>query len=81
MSISLSMCIPTYNRASYIGEAIHSIIIQLEDEFKDKVEIIISDNGSTDNTEEIVGIYQKIHSNIKYYRHDKNMGYECNVSY
>lgn len=46
----LSLCIPTYNRASYLKNSIETIICQ--NEFKTgKVEIVISDNASSDDTE------------------------------
>jgi len=47
----LSICIPTYNRAEYLEEAIYNIVT--DDAFCDKVEIIISDNASTDNTKQV----------------------------
>jgi glycosyltransferase involved in cell wall biosynthesis len=45
-----SVIIPTYNRAKFIGLTIHSL---LQQDFKD-FELIVVDDGSTDNTEEIV---------------------------
>lgn len=59
----LSICIPTYNRSTYLEEALCNIINDTS--FSDDIEIIISDNASTDNTQEIVSKYIKHYSNIK----------------
>lgn len=72
--IKLSLCIPTYNRARFIGETIQSIIAQATDE----VEIVVSDNGSDDNTEELIRGYQKIFPRIRYFRWDSNVGADRN---
>jgi glycosyltransferase involved in cell wall biosynthesis len=45
-----SIIIPTYNRAFFIGKAIESVVCQLNN----KWELIVVDDGSTDNTKEIV---------------------------
>lgn len=46
----ISICIPTYNREKYIKESIESALAQNYNKF----EIVIVDDGSTDNTENIV---------------------------
>jgi glycosyltransferase involved in cell wall biosynthesis len=45
-----SIIIPTYNRASHLKETLASALSQT----KDNYEIIVVDDGSTDNTEEII---------------------------
>lgn len=68
----LSICIPTYNRSVYLEKSIKSII--KTDEFKNgKIEIVISDNCSTDNTEEMTNNYTSKYKNIKYYKNEKNV--------
>jgi glycosyltransferase involved in cell wall biosynthesis len=45
-----SIILPTYNRASFIGKAIESVIGQLYNNW----ELVIVDDGSTDNTKEVL---------------------------
>lgn len=49
----LSICIPTYNRACYLWRTLNSITTQKGFLFTNLVEIVISDNCSTDATEEV----------------------------
>ena len=44
-----SIVLPTYNRSKFIGKAIESVIGQSFTNF----ELLIIDDGSTDNTEEV----------------------------
>jgi abequosyltransferase len=74
MSIKLSICIPTYNRAAFLSNTLDSIIAQATDE----VEIVVSDNASTDNTEALVNEYQNRFPRIRYYRNAENLGADRN---
>jgi len=78
-NIKLSVAIPTYNGARYIREALDSIIYQLDD-IDEKIEIVISDNESTDQTPEIIKEYQEKYPEIiSYYRNDQNLGPDKNI--
>lgn len=68
-TILLSICIPTYNRAQYLNQTIQSIVDS--NGFGDQVEIIISDNCSTDNTEIVCKKWINKYKNIKYYKQIK----------
>ena len=51
MENGISIIIPTYNRQKFVKEAIQSV---LDQNYEGKLEIIISDDGSTDETLAIV---------------------------
>lgn len=76
----LSICIPTYNRASTLNRLLDSIIIQLAQETAGSIEIIISDNNSDDNTADIVARFSKSGVSITYVRNDENIGFGRNLT-
>jgi len=65
----VSVIIPTYNRAYLIGRALKSVLNQSYRDF----EVIVVDDGSTDNTNEVIKSF--IDERIRYYYHKKNKGY------
>lgn len=70
----LSICIPTYNRAKYLKVSLDRIT--QEDIFlnTDKIEIVISDNASEDNTQEVCEKYiQQFPDKIRYNRNLENI--------
>ena len=66
----VSIGMPTYNGAKFISAAIESILSQKYTYF----ELIISDDASTDETEEIVMKYCRDDLRIKYIRQQENIG-------
>lgn len=75
-AFKLSICIPTFNRAAFIGATLDSIISQTTSE----CEIVISDNASTDNTEQVVAEYARRFDNLRYVRQDTNNGLDRNFN-
>lgn len=65
---TVSVIIPTHNRANLIGKAIDSVLDQTCQDF----EIIVIDDGSTDNTAEIVKGFDDF--KIHYISHELNRG-------
>ena len=66
----LSICLPAYNYAHFLPKAIESVLIQ---DFKD-YELIILDDVSPDNTQEIAMEYAKKDPRIRYILNEKNLG-------
>lgn len=60
----VSLIIPTYNRAHYLGETLESIISQTYDNW----ECIVVDDGSKDHTKELLGFYCDIDNRITYHK-------------
>jgi len=77
--IKLSICIPTYNRCNYLSQAIESIVECLTDELREIVEIVVSDNASTDDTEKVVCGYKKDIKNLVYSKSPYNCGFDRNL--
>ncbi len=71
----LSICIPTYNREKYLPELLDSILMQQDAHL---VEVAISDNASTDNTEALIKNYQQRFANIVYLKLPENLGPDRN---
>lgn len=73
----VSICIPTRNRSKYLAMVLDSIVSQVEFYATDEIEIVVSDNCSTDDTQEICSCYIKqFPAKIFYYRTDRNIGFD-----
>lgn len=66
----VSIITPSYNTARFIGETIRSVQAQTYPNW----EMIIVDDCSTDNTDEVVAEYQKADERIRYFKNEKNSG-------
>lgn len=70
MNKLVSIIVPVYNVENYVEECIKSIVNQ----FYKNLEIIIIDDGSTDNSAKIIKKWEKIDSRIKYiYQQNKGL--------
>lgn len=70
--MKLSICIPTYNRATYLANCLQSIIVNKRSSKVD-FQICVSDNCSTDETEDVVR-HAQVSMPIKYHKNRKNLG-------
>jgi glycosyltransferase involved in cell wall biosynthesis len=76
MSVStVSVCIPAYNSGSFIEATLRSIMNQTFS----NLEIIISDNASTDSTAEIIQELSREDKRIRFIKNESNIGYVKNI--
>jgi glycosyltransferase involved in cell wall biosynthesis len=67
-SPTVTVGIPTYNRASLLKDALESVLAQTYSKFR----LVIGDNASTDETPEVVASYSD--ARIDYIRGERNIG-------
>ena len=72
----VSVALPVYNGENYIRQALDSILAQTYH----PLELILSDNGSTDATPSICREYAARDSRIRYYGEEKNRGATWNFN-
>ncbi|MBX9570408.1 MAG: glycosyltransferase [Candidatus Obscuribacterales bacterium] len=69
-SPQITICLPVYNASSFIEAALDSILNQSYGNF----ELLVADDGSTDNTIEILRKYCAQDPRIVFWQNEKNMG-------
>ncbi len=70
----VSIGIPTYNRADKLSRAVHSALSQTYQ----SLEVVITDNASTDDTATLCATLQREDSRIRYIRQASNIGPAAN---
>lgn len=76
----ISICIPTYKRSKTLKEWLDSITAQFDGEIEKKIEIIIADDASPDDTEQMVTEYMKNYTNMQYHRYPINKWLTYNIT-
>jgi glycosyltransferase involved in cell wall biosynthesis len=69
-SPKVSVLIPVYNSERYLAECLDSILAQ---DFRD-YEILIADDGSTDNSRELIKAYAAKDARIRWWQNPQNLG-------
>lgn len=72
----LSICIPVYNCANFLGAALDSITRQ----FPENIEVIVFDGGSTDHTTALMERYSQQYPYISYFRADSRGGIDQDMA-
>lgn len=72
----VSVCIPTYNHGEVLGVALRSALLQ---DYVN-IEILVVDNHSSDNTQEVVDKVSAGDPRVRYERHSENIGMAENFS-
>ena len=74
---TLSICIPTYNRANHLEHTLEQISSEI-DGIEDEVEVCVSDNASPDNTADILDKMSK-KLPLVWQRNKENLGFDFNL--
>ena len=72
----VSLGMPVYNGEKYLEKTLDSVLTQTYQDF----ELVISDNGSSDRTQQICEHYAEIDKRVKYYRNPRNIGIAPNFN-
>jgi hypothetical protein len=75
----LSVCMPAYNEAENIEDTLDAACAILP-QFVERFEVVVVDDGSKDNTAEIVGRYAGAEPCVRLVRHEQNRGYGAAVT-
>ena len=78
----LSLCVPTYNRASLLAEALGAILAQVTPSMAGLVEVVVLDNASPDVTAQVVAQAQADYpaALMRYVRRPVNIGCDGNFT-
>lgn len=71
----ITILVPTYNRGNIVRQKIQTI---LDNKLNNQFHFLIVNDGSTDNTKELISNFQHI-KNISISHNKENLGYTCNL--
>jgi abequosyltransferase len=77
MPARLSICLPVYNFASFLGETLDSILPQCA---PGVVEVVVVDGASTDNTSDVVADRMAAWTNLRYVRLERRGGIDVDMA-
>lgn len=79
----LTIAIPTYNRVEKLRATLAHIaeFIEKSPLLRENVEIVVSDNGSTDDTPTVLSTFDSGNVLYRWYRQEKNLGLDGNMRF
>lgn len=80
MKPTLSLCIPIYNRLSYLERQL-ARMIEDKELFEERIQLVISDNCSLDDLQSCCETYQQKGLNLTYHRNENNLGPDGNFNW
>lgn len=83
--VALSILIPTYNRCHRLERSLDELFVILNKlNLSEKIEVVVSDNGSDDQTIDVIKKYNSIFSNVgvlfKFAISEVNLGFDVNLA-
>lgn len=76
----LTIAIPTFNRAGYLRMNLQRLLEELRTLPPGKIEVIVSDNHSVDETPEVVAQMVNAGLPIRYIRNERDLGSDANIA-
>src|SRR6266849_2748096 len=79
----LTIAVPTYNRGDKLEGTLRSICSQIQSSPKlvDEVKIVVSDNGSTDTTPNVLTRFDAGPVSFRFFRQNDNFGLDRNMRF
>lgn len=80
----LTLAIPTWQRAAFLADTLAQLDLEIsrlpDAEWRSKVEVLVSDNASADDTQDVVAHAQAQGLGIRYIRNAENIGSDANIA-
>ena len=78
--MNISIIIPNYNGADLLKKNIPKVFLAIDDFNSGEVEMIVVDDGSTDESLEVLAELAKSYKNLTFIRNEKNYGFSTTVN-
>lgn len=76
---TLTICTPTYNRSALLGELLERITQEVPEALAHRIEVVVSDNASTDDTPAMLERYHARLPRLRVVRLPENLGFDRNI--